>query len=348
MVSHNRSGTQQTQLLEDVTSEKHLVTTKTPLRITFTGGGTDLPEYYMKYGPGAVLSAAINSYIYISVSKHFYPDELRVSYSSTENAIKNINDIKHPTVREALRLLDIKSGIQIVSITEIPSKGTGLGSSSSFLVGLLNALHAWKGELTSPKQLAEEAVYIEREVLKEKGGKQDQYMAAYGGINLMEFMKNGEVCVKPIPISTKLRKELESNLIMFYTGNERSSSAIHEKQALEIGKNIDKYTRMREIAYETAEAVTKGEWSLLGKLFNENWLLKKQLSGEITNDVIDSYYSKALAAGASGGKLIGAGGSGFMLFNAIPEKRSAVASALNLQEHSFEIETQGSRVIYVE
>ncbi len=327
---------------------KHLVTTKTPLRITFTGGGTDLPEYYTKHGPGAVVSATINSYIYISVSKHFYPDELRISYSVTENAIKNINDIKHPTVREALRLLNIERGIQIVSITEIPSKGTGLGSSSSFLVGLLNALHAWKGEFASPKQLAEEAVYIEREVLKEKGGKQDQYMAAYGGINLMEFMKSEEVSVKPIPISTKLRKELESNLIMFYTGKERSSSEIHEKQVLGIEKNIEKYDRMREIAYETADSITKGDWSLLGKLFHENWLLKKQLSGGITNDVIDNYYSKAINAGASGGKLIGAGGSGFLLFNVTPEKRKAVTSAINLQEHTFEIETQGSRVIYVE
>ncbi len=329
-------------------SEKHLVTTKTPLRITFTGGGTDLPDYYTKHGPGAVVSAAITSYIYISISKHFYSDELRVSYSVTENAIKNINDIKHPTVREALRLLNIESGIQIVSITEIPSKGTGLGSSSSFLVGLLNALHAWKGEFASSKQLAEEAVYIEREVLKEKGGKQDQYIAAYGGINLMEFMKNGEVSVKPIPLSTKLRKELESNLIMFYTGNERSSSAIHEKQAMEIEKNIDKYNRMREIAYETADVITKGDWSSLGKLFHENWLLKKQLSSAITTDAIDDYYSKALTAGASGGKLIGAGGSGFLLFNTSPGKKPAVASAINLQEHSFEIEPQGSRVIYVE
>ncbi|MEM1755637.1 MAG: kinase, partial [Thermoplasmata archaeon] len=170
-----------------------VITTRTPLRITFTGGGTDIPAYYRKYGPGAVVSATINKYIYVTVAKNFYRDEIRVSYSKTENAIKNVDDIQHPTVRESLKLLDIKSGIQIISITEIPSRGTGLGSSSSFLVGLLNALHAWRGEAVSPKQIAEEAVKIEREILKEPGGKQDQYMAAFGGINLMEFFPDENV-----------------------------------------------------------------------------------------------------------------------------------------------------------
>ncbi len=328
--------------------EKRLVMTKTPLRITLTGGGTDLPEYYTKYGSGAVVSAAINSYIYISVSKHFYPDELRISYSSTENAIKNINDIKHPTIRESLRFLGIKSGLQIVSITEIPSRGTGLGSSSSFIVGLLNALHAWKGEFVSPKQLAEEAVYIEREVLKEKGGKQDQYMAAYGGINLLEFISDGEVSVRRFPITKTMRKEFENRHMLFYTGGERSSTAIHEKQVLNIDKNVEKYLRMKNIAYETASVLSNFDWKKIGALLHENWQLKKQLGEGISNEVIDNYYSTAIKAGAYGGKLMGAGGSGFLLFSVDPQNREKVKAALNLPEHSFEIDMQGSRVLYVD
>ncbi|MEM2705885.1 MAG: kinase, partial [Thermoplasmata archaeon] len=191
-----------------MSNDFRLIITKTPLRITFTGGGTDIPAYYRKYGPGAVVSATINKYIYVTVAKNFYRDEIRVSYSKTENAIKNVDDIQHPTVRESLKLLDIKSGIQIISITEIPSRGTGLGSSSSFLVGLLNALHAWRGEAVPPKQIAEEAVKIEREILKEPGGKQDQYMAAFGGINLMEFFPDENVSVKPTLLKAEDRKML--------------------------------------------------------------------------------------------------------------------------------------------
>src|SRR5208283_5097252 len=180
--------------------EKRIVLSKTPLRITFAGGGTDIPSYYGKHGPGAVVSASINHYIYVSVGVNFYPDEIRVSYSKTENALKSINQIKHPTVREAMRLLGVKSGIQLVSITEIPSRGTGLGSSSSFLVGALNTLHARRGERVSARQLAEEAVLIERRILKEPGGMQDQYIAAYGGIKYMEFDRHGKVSMRDISI----------------------------------------------------------------------------------------------------------------------------------------------------
>ena len=198
-----------------------IVTSKTPLRITFSGGGTDLPEYFKNYHQGAVLSSTINKYIYVTVAENFYKDEIRISYSKTENALKSIEQIQHPTVREALRMLDIKSGIQIVSITEIPSGGTGLGSSSSFLVGLLNALHTWIGEVVSPKQLAEEAVKIERDILHEPGGWQDQYIAAYGGINLFEFFIDGNVNVKKQLFRNEELKDLQNRLVMFYTGTER-------------------------------------------------------------------------------------------------------------------------------
>ena len=208
-----------------------IVTTKTPLRITFTGGGTDLPQYYRNYGPGAVVSAAIDRYIYISVSRNFGKDEIRISYSMTENGLKSVNEIQHPTVIEAMKLLDIGTGIQITSITEVPSGGTGLGSSSSFLVGLLNALHTWIGETVSPRQLAEEAIKIERNILGEPGGKQDQYIAAFGGIQHMQFESNENVILKRINIKGEKLSELNDQLMMFYTGVERKSVDIHKDQS---------------------------------------------------------------------------------------------------------------------
>ena len=218
-------------------SDLRIVTTKTPLRITFTGGGTDLPQYYRNYGPGAVVSAAIDRYIYISISRNFRKDEIRVSYSRTENGLKSVDEIQHPTVREAMKLLGIDTGIQIVSITEVPSGGTGLGSSSSFLVGLLNALHTWIGETVSPRQLSEEAVKIERNILGEPGGKQDQYIAAYGGIQYMQFERTEDVLLKRINIKGEMLSELNEQLLMFYTGVERKSVDIHREQSLGIDIN---------------------------------------------------------------------------------------------------------------
>lgn len=326
-----------------------LVITKTPLRITFTGGGTDLPNYYRKYGPGAVVSATINKYIYITVAKNFFRDEIRVSYSKTENAIKNVNDIQHPTVREALKLLDIKSGIQIVSITEIPSRGTGLGSSSSFLVGLLNALHAWRGEAVSPKQLAEEAVKIEREILKEPGGKQDQYMAAFGGIQLMEFFPDENVSLKPTLLDLEARRMLRDHLIMLYTGRERDSTKIHEDQMARIDEKLENYNKMRELAYRTYEELSKGHWDKLGELLDENWNLKRELSNKITDNEIDHWYERAKRAGAKGGKLMGAGGGGFLLFFVPPEKREKLKMELKeLSEEPFTFEPFGSRILHME
>ena len=199
-----------------LSSDFSIVTTKTPLRITFTGGGTDLMDYYRSHGPGAVVSATMNKYIYVTVARNFYRDEIRVSYSKSEDKLKSVDEIQHPTVREALRMLGIRSGLQIVSITEIPSRGTGLGSSSSFLVGLLYALHTWLGEPVSQEQLASEAFHIEREVLKEEGGKQDQYIAAYGGIRLMEFNSDESVSMKPIVLRNEKREDIRIRVFGVY------------------------------------------------------------------------------------------------------------------------------------
>jgi D-glycero-alpha-D-manno-heptose-7-phosphate kinase len=330
-------------------SDLRIVTTKTPLRITFTGGGTDLPQYYRNYGPGAVVSAAIDRYIYISISRNFRKDEIRVSYSRTENGLKSVDQIQHPTVREALRLLGIGTGIQIVSITEVPSGGTGLGSSSSFLVGLLNALHTWLGETVSPSQLAEEAVKIERNILGEPGGKQDQYIAAYGGIQYMQFERNEDVLLKRINIKGEMLSELNEQLLMFYTGVERKSVDIHKEQSLGIDINRNSYDRMKEIALETKKTIENHDFYQLGKLMHENWNIKKGLSNSISPDMIDQWYSKAINAGAVGGKLIGAGGGGFLLFLSPIERQSRVVDAVHgLERHRIQIENLGSRVVYLE
>ena len=326
-----------------------IVTTKTPLRITFTGGGTDLPQYYRNYGPGAVVSAAVDRYIYISVSRNFRKDEIRVSYSKTENGLKSVDEIQHPTVREAMKLLGIDTGIQIVSITEVPSGGTGLGSSSSFLVGLLNALHTWIGETVSPGQLAEEAVKIERNILGEPGGKQDQYIAAYGGIQFMQFEKNEEVALKRINLRGEKLSELNEQLLMFYTGVERKSIDIHKEQSLNVDINRTGYDRMMEIALKTKSALEEPDFFELGKLMDENWNIKKGLSKKISQTDIDRLYSDAINAGAIGGKLMGAGGGGFLLFLSPIEKRSAVMNSLkDLERHRIQIENLGSRVVYLE
>ncbi len=326
-----------------------IVTTKTPLRITFTGGGTDLPQYYRNYGPGAVVSAAIDKYIYISVSRNFKKDEIRVSYSKTENGLKNVNEIQHPTVREAMKLLDISTGIQIVSITEVPSGGTGLGSSSSFLVGLLNALHTWIGETVSPRQLAEEAVKIERNILGEPGGKQDQYIAAFGGIQYMQFESNENVTLKRINIKGEKLSELNDQLMMFYTGVERKSIDIHKDQSNGIDINRSGYDTMRDIAIKTKEILENYDFNQLGKLMNENWNIKKSLSKKISQDLIDNWYLQAINAGAIGGKLIGAGGGGFLLFLTPLERQNYVMNVLSvLERHRINIENLGSRVVYLE
>ncbi len=323
-----------------------MIMTKTPLRITFVGGGTDIPEYYRANGPGNVVSSAISKYIHIIVNKKF-DSKIRVSYSKTE-IVDRIEDIEHPTVREALKMLGITGGIEIVSISDIPSGGTGLGSSSSFLVGLLNALHAWDGELVPPEQLAGEAVKIERGILKEPGGKQDQYIAAYGGLKRMQFNKNESVTMHPIVMKEDASERLEESLLLMYTGIQRSSAEISAKQTASIHGKMDAYDKLGGMVAECAKAMEKGDIERLGELMYAGWRIKKSFSEGITNDIIESYYAKALKAGAYGGKLIGAGGGGFMLFVVPQEKRNSVIKALpGLREEKFHFEPSGSRIVLV-
>lgn len=323
-----------------------MIMSRTPLRISFVGGGTDIREFYSKHGTGAVVSAAINKYIYVVINKKF-DDQIRVSYSVTE-IVDSVEKIKHPTVREALRLLGIKGGIEIVSISDIPSSGTGLGSSSSFLVGLLNALHAFLGNYVSPRTLAEEAVKIEREILGEPGGKQDQYMAAFGGLQLLEFHSDESVDVKPLIMDDQIREEISNNLLLMYTGRQRKSTAIHEMQKASMSDHIEKYIKMSEMAREIQSICASRKPEMIGRTMHENWLLKKTLSEGITDPVIDSWYETAMKNGAVGGKLIGAGGGGFMLFYVEPKNRQRVIDSLpDLRPVNFRFEYLGSRIIMV-
>jgi len=278
-----------------------MVMTRAPLRITFVGGGTDIPSYYEKRDYGSVVSAAINKYIYVTVNKKF-DDKIRVSYSKTE-IVDSVDRIEHPTVREALNFLGIRKGIEIVSISDIPSKGTGLGSSSSFLVGLLHALHSFKGEFVNPEELAREAVKIEREILGEPGGKQDQYMAAYGDINLMKFISDGTVDVKKVISHDRSIRRIEDSLLLLYMGRERNSSDIHREQIVNSGNMMDVYDEMRDLAEHAFRAICNGDVDALGELMHRNWMLKKSLSGKISDQWIDGKYLRALELGAKGGRL---------------------------------------------
>lgn len=325
--------------------KKRMIMTRTPLRITFVGGGTDIGGYYRDHGPGAVISAAVNKYIHIVVNKKF-DDKIRVSYSKTE-IVDSVDELQHPTVREALKLVGIRGGVEIVSISDIPSGGTGLGSSSSFLVGLLNALHAWNGELVSAKQLAEEAVGIEVDTLGEPIGKQDQYIAAYGGIKYMKFERDDSVVVEPVIMEEKSRERLGKHLLLLYTGKQRSASGILSKQSVSMGRHVAEYTKMKALADKMYIKLSNGDWSSTGKFLHDNWLLKKSLSEGISDAFIDGLYGKAIRAGALGGKLIGAGGGGFLMMFAPPEKHAKIIEATGLRKEDFEFDALGSRVIYV-
>ena len=319
--------------------------TRAPLRITFVGGGTDLPLYYEKRDYGAVVSSAINKYIYVTVNRKF-DSSIRISYSKTE-IVDSVDRIEHPTIRESLRLLGIENGIEILSISDIPSRGTGLGSSSTFLVALLHALHSYKGEFVSAEELAREAVKVERDILREEGGKQDQYIAAYGGTNLMKFRNDGSVEVVNAVSHDSNLKKIEESLLLLYTNRERSSTEIHRDQIENSSEKMNVYDEMKKLTDGTLKAICDGDLDTLGELMHRNWMMKRSLSGRISDGWIDEKYERALKLGAKGGKLVGAGGGGFLLLVAEPEKHENIAKELGLRKVDFRFSQSGSRVIYV-
>jgi len=324
---------------------ERMIVSQTPLRISFVGGGTDIPEYYRNNRGGAVVNAAINKYVYLIVNKKF-DNHVRVSYSETEN-VPTADDVRHPLVRECLRYLGIRRGIEIVSISDIPSHGTGLGSSSAFTVGLLNALHAWFGDPATPRELAEEAVRVEREIVRAPGGKQDQYIAAYGGLRFMQFHPDESVDVRRINLTDEALSALEGSLLLFYTGRTRPSAPLLTGQIAAMANCIDGYVRLHDLAFEFFRDLARGQVDSVGDYLHEGWLLKRSLGEDISDPAIDKAYSQARDAGATGGKITGAGGGGFLLLAAPREKRQRVCAALaDLREEPFRIERSGSQVAY--
>lgn len=322
-----------------------MVTTRAPLRICFAGTSTDLPFYYRNSDFGQMVSAAINKFIYVTVNKKF-DQKIRLSYSRTE-IVDSIDKIKHPTVREALRLLDIDGGIEIVSISDIPSQGTGLGSSSSFLVSLLHALHSFKGELVGPEQLAKEAVHIEREVLGEPGGKQDQYMAAYGNVDLLSFYPDERVDVEQLVAEDHNLKNIEESMLLLYTGRQRTSSDIIVDQSATSEEKRSVYDSMKSLAPRAFKAMSEGDIVSLGEIITEDWSLKRSLSAKISDSWLDDMHAKALEHGALGGEIVGAGGGGFLLLIAEPAKQQKITNALGLNRIDFKFHFTGSRIIFV-
>ena len=325
--------------------KNRMVMTRAPLRISFVGGGTDIPFYYKKSGYGAVTSAAIDKFIYVAVNKKF-DDKIRVSYSRTE-ITDSIDKILHPSVRESLRLLELTKGIEIVSISDVPSQGTGLGSSSTFLVALLHALHSFKGEFVNAEQLAREAVHVERNILREAGGKQDQYMAAYGNIDLMKFYSDERVDVQPLIINEEKMKRLEESLLLLYLERGRSSSSIIEDQGVSADDQRATYDEFTKMAEDSCEYMVGGDVPELGSLVMKYWNLKKALSGRISDERIDDTILRALEMGAFGGQVIGAGGGGFLMLVANPQIHQKIANSLGLKKLDFRFQFGGSRVIFV-
>ena len=324
-----------------------MIISRTPLRLTLGGGGTDLPSYSSNYG-GFVVTSALNKHVYVLVKGRF-EEEVRVSYSTTE-IVRSVDDIKHPVVREGLRLLGLKEHLEIVSAADVPAE-TGLGSSGSFTVGLLHALHAFKDEHPSRASLAEEASRLEMEVLKEPCGVQDTYIAAFGGFTCLDIAKNGRVEVSPLNIKDDTARELENNLLFFYTGIKRNASSVLQDQAKHIEKDnpgaVNAMHYIKEIGFRVKHALERGDLAEFGKLQHEHWMAKKSTSPEISSSPIDKWYTRALKNGASGGKIMGAGGGGFLMLyceNGKDRLRKAM-SMEGLSEVRFQFEDEGSKII---
>ena len=324
-----------------------MIITKSPLRISLGGGGTDLPSYYDEHG-GFLIAAAIDKYVYINIHRRFV-DGYLLKYSHMEEA-SSIDEIKHPIMRECLRYVpNLPKNLEITSMADIPA-GTGLGSSGSFTTALLKALHCYEKNLVHPRQLAEEACHIELDVLGEPIGKQDQYIAAYGGITCFEFRRDRPVHALPLRISEETLFNLEDNLLLFFTGYSRSASAILKEQderSKQHNKSmIDNLNFVKEIGYRTKEALESGDLREFGRLMDVHWQNKKLRSSSMSNGQIDRWYQAAMETGALGGKLIGAGGGGFLMFYA--DDKVSLRHAMRergLREVRFRFDFEGTKIV---
>ncbi len=322
-----------------------MIITRTPFRISFAGGGSDLPDFYEKYG-GCVLSTSINRYCYISIHPYFNEQDTMLKYSESE-LVEDLSQIRHKIFNCVLNETKLH-GVEITSTADVPG-GTGLGSSSTFTVGLLNAVNCYRGKYLSKGKIAAKACQVEIEKLGSPIGKQDQYAAAFGGLNFIRFHQDGEVSVSPIVMQPETYRRLQQNLVMFYTGDVRSANAILAEQKKNISaedkaKNLQ---RMCALAEEMKGALESNDLSSFGRLLNDGWELKRTLASGISNPAIDEAYRTAMENDALGGKLLGAGGGGFLLFYCEPEKQEQLRVALKLRPFPFSFEKDGTSVIYI-
>lgn len=324
-----------------------MIISRTPLRMSFAGGGSDLPGFYLRHG-GAVLSTSIDKYVFVTVNKKF-DSGIRVAYSRTEE-VEKVSELQHSIVRAGLKLSRIDGGVEITTIADVPSKGTGLGSSSSFTVGLLHALHAFAGRHSINASLAEQACDIEINMCGEPIGKQDQYAAAFGGLNLIEFHQDETVSVSPIITRQETVAALQKRLLMLYTGVTRSASAILSEQVEQVEAHEQKRAalkRMVELCYQLRTEIQNNNLHSVGEILHENWVLKKSLTSNISSSEIDDWYETARRHGAVGGKVLGAGAGGFLLLDAPPERHARICHALPaLTPIDFAFDRTGSQIIF--
>ena len=325
-----------------------MIVSRAPVRFSLGGGGTDLPSYCSVHG-GFVVAAAIDKYIYVSANRRFY-DSIRLAYSKTE-IVDSVDQIEHRGFREALRFSGISQGIELSSIADCPAN-SGLGSSSTFTVALLNALHTYKHEYVSSLQLAQEACTIEIDLLAQPIGKQDQFIAAYGGVTAFTFNPDGSVEAERVPARPEVLNELESNLLIFYSGVEREAASVLHKQGENIQANADnavqRMHRIKELGHETRRILIRGDIDSYGELLHEHWSNKRKLASNMSDPTLDEHYEAARAAGAIGGKLMGAGGGGFFMFYAAPADRRRVYAAMvqrGLRPLPFRFDTGGARIV---
>jgi D-glycero-alpha-D-manno-heptose-7-phosphate kinase len=324
-----------------------MIISKTPCRLSFAGGGSDIESYYREHG-GAVVSATIDKYVYLTLQTKF-DHHIRIGYSRTEE-VELVDDIQHPIVRHCLNMLGPQQGVEITSHADIPSRGSGLGSSSSFTVGLLNGLYAYQGRHVSPQDLAEQACHVEIDLCGDPIGKQDQFAAAFGGLRMYRFHPDGSVGVEPLICRPRTLEELHRNLLMFYTGITRSAVDILKEQTQALGSQrsaIETMHRMVEYAHAVRHELENGNPGGVGEILHESWMLKRSLTNGISNQAIDGWYEAARGAGAVGGKILGAGGGGFLLLYVPLEHQEAVKQALGgLRQIPFCFEDEGSKIIF--
>lgn len=324
-----------------------MIISRTPFRISFFGGGTDYPAWYSTHG-GAVLATTINKYCYLTCRylPPFFEHRIRVVYSKIETC-QTIDEITHPAAREVLRYLKIDRGIEIHHDGDLPAR-SGMGSSSAFTVGLLHALYGLKGHMPSKQQLAMESIHIEQEVLRETVGSQDQILAAYGGFNHITFLSNGEISVRPVTVAAERMQELNSHLMLFYTGIKRTASNVAGSYVNDVHSRERQLRLLKDMVEESVEILNSGqEITGFGKLLHEAWQAKRSLSSTISNSYVEQIYDRAISVGAIGGKLLGAGGGGFMLLFVPPLRQNAIKEELSqLLYVPFKFEFSGSQIIF--